>query len=82
MPTQRPVLNVALDEETYEALQDYCDREGVTGAALVEAFTGLSQASIRTLKRRACRDSLWTLGPSPPNEGDDAETIVMGRHRR
>jgi hypothetical protein len=29
---------VALDEKTFEDLQDYCDEQGVTASALVEAF--------------------------------------------
>lgn len=38
MPTGRPILNVALDEETHAALAAFCEREGVTTSALVEAF--------------------------------------------
>lgn len=37
-PTGRPVLTVALDEATHDRLRALADAEGVTVAALVEAF--------------------------------------------
>jgi len=71
MPTQRPVLNVALDQETYEALQDYCDREGVTAAALVEAFARAVTSLDQRLKP-----------PSLPRLTSDARAIAGERRRR
>lgn len=37
-PTGRPVLNVALDEQTHDRFLRFCEVEGITAAALVEAF--------------------------------------------
>jgi hypothetical protein len=37
-PTERSILNVALDQSTFKALQEFCDEQGVTASALVEAF--------------------------------------------
>ena len=38
MPTGRPILNIALDEQTHDHFIAFCDTQGVTCSALVEAF--------------------------------------------
>jgi hypothetical protein len=36
--TGRPVLNVAMDEDTRESFRDFCVRYGVSATGLLEAF--------------------------------------------
>lgn len=69
----RPILNVGLDEGTFEAFHAFCVRNGVTAAALVEAFA-----------RHAVTEDLTSpvLLRSLPTLIEEARVIAAERRKR
>lgn len=68
MPTGRPVLNVALDEQTADELRAFTESQGVSMTSLVEAF-------VRALLRAysSGRPPTWVRGIVAEARQIDAE---------